>query len=41
MTDQWNEYYNYERPYESLDNMTPMEYREMKQEREENIDIIV
>ena len=32
MTDQWKEYYNYERPHESLDNMTPMEYRKMKEE---------
>ena len=34
MTDQWKEYYNFERPHESLDNMAPMEYREMKQEKD-------
>ena len=41
MTDQWKEYYNYERPHESLDNMTPMEYREMREEKDKNIDITV
>ena len=25
-TGEWNVYYNYERPHESLSNMTPMEY---------------
>ena len=32
MTEQWKRYYNYERPHESLDNMTPMEYRKKKGE---------
>lgn len=41
MTDQWKEYYNYERPHESLDNMTPMEYREMREEKDKHIDITV
>ena len=39
MTDQWKEYYNYERPHESLNNMTPMEYRGMREEKDKNIDI--
>lgn len=30
MTEQWKRYYNYERPHESLGNMTPMEYRKKK-----------
>ena len=25
-TGEWNAYYNYDRPHESLGNMTPMEY---------------
>jgi len=41
MTDQWNEYYNNDRPHESLDNMTPMEYREKRQEKEKMSNIIV
>lgn len=41
MTDQWKDYYNFERPHESLDNMTPMEYREMREEKYNNIDITV
>lgn len=32
MTEQLKRYYNYERPHESLDNMTPMEYRKKKGE---------
>ncbi len=31
-TEEWNEYYNFERPHESLENMTPMEYRAKKEE---------
>lgn len=41
MTDQWKEYYNYERPHESFNNMTPMECREMREEKDKNIDITV
>lgn len=41
MTDQWKEYYNYERPHENLNNMTSMEYREMREEKDKNIDITV
>jgi len=31
ITEEWLEMYNTERPHEALDNMTPIEYRNMKQ----------
>lgn len=34
-TEEWNEYYNFERPHESLENMTPMEYRAKKEEQDD------
>ena len=30
LTEAWMDYHNAQRPHESLDNMTPFEYREMK-----------
>lgn len=34
-TDEWNEYYNFGRPHESLGDMTPMEYRAKKEEQDD------
>ncbi|OTP86111.1 hypothetical protein B5S43_13815, partial [Gilliamella apicola] len=31
ITEEWLEMYNTERPHEALNNMTPIEYRNMKQ----------
>ena len=34
-TDEWIDFYNNKRPHESLDNMTPMEYRNSKNEQDD------
>ena len=41
MTDQWKDYYNFDRPHENLDNMTPIEYREMGEDKDIYLDITV
>lgn len=36
-TGEWNVYYNYERPHESLGNMTPMEYSKRSTVNDPNV----